>query len=198
MPSTSYATVPNLEADPYDLQKAKELLTQAGWPNGFGLTLHSPNDRYVNDDKIAQAVAQMLTRAGIKTEVVTMPSATFFQKSSNLEYSFMLVGWTSATGEPSNPLRALLQTFDAKTGAGATNRGRYSNPVLDAKIDAALSAPTRDEWAKLTQEATRIAVADTAIIPLHFQVNVWAMRKGLTYAARADEYTMIQNIRSKP
>lgn len=196
MPSNVYATVPELKPDPYDLKKAKELLTEAGYPNGFALTFHAPNDRYVNDEKVAQAVAQMLTRVGIKTEVITLPSNTFFQKSSNLEYSLMLVGWTSATGEPSNPLRALLQTFNKATGAGATNRGRYSNAKFDAKVNEALNAPTREEWARLTQDATRMVVADYGIIPLHFQVNVWAMRKGLTYAARADEYTQVQSIRT--
>ncbi len=196
MPSNVYGTAPDLKPDPFDVKKAKELLAEAGYPNGFAVTVHGPNDRYVNDEKVTQAVAQMLTRAGIKADVVTMPSATFFQKSSALEYSVMLLGWAVGYADPSNPLRALLQTYNKATGAGATNRGRYSNPALDAKIDAALNAPTREEWAKLTQEATRIAVADTAIVPLHFQVNVWAMRKGLTYAARADEYTLIQSVRT--
>jgi len=196
MPPNVYATVPDLQPDPYDPKKAKALLAEAGYPNGFGLTIHGPNNRYVNDHKISQAVAQMLTRVGIKTAVVTMPSNVFFQKSSALEYSLMLVGWSSGSGEPSNPLKALLQTYDKTKGSGATNRGRYSNPALDLLIDKALSAASREEWAKTTQEATKVAMNDLGIIPLHFQVNVWAMRKGLSYSARADEYTLIQSIHS--
>ena len=194
MPSNVYATVPDLKADPYDTKKAKALLAEAGYPNGFGLTLHGPNDRYVNDEKVSQAVAQMLSRIGVKTKVETMPSNIFFQKGSALEYSLLLVGWSSGTGEPSNPLRALLQTYDKAKGTGSTNRGRYSNPAFDILVDKAVSASTREEWAKGTQEATKVVMNDLGLIPLHFQVNVWAMRKGLTYKARADEYTMIQSI----
>jgi peptide/nickel transport system substrate-binding protein len=196
MPSNVYATVRDLKPDPYDATKAKALLAEAGYPNGFGLTIHGPNNRYVNDHKISQAIAQMLTRVGIKTAVVTMPSNVFFQKASALEYSLMLVGWSSGTGEPSNPIRALLQTYNKETKSGATNRGRYSNPALDETIMKAINAPTRKQWATLTEEATKIAMNDLGIIPLHFQVNVWAMRKELTYAARADEYTLIQSIHS--
>lgn len=194
MPPNVYATVAELKPDPYDPKKAKALLAEAGYPDGFGLTIHGPNNRYVNDAKIVQAVAQMLARIGIKTKVDTMPSNVFFQKGSALEFSLLLVGWSSGSGEPSNPLKALLQTYDKAKGAGATNRGRYSNPALDVLIDKALSAPSREEWAKMTQEATKVAMNDLGIIPLHFQVNVWAMRKGLSYAARADEYTLIQSI----
>jgi peptide/nickel transport system substrate-binding protein len=194
MPSNVYATSPDLKADPFDPKKAKALLAEAGYPDGFGLTLHGPNDRYVNDAKLCQAIAQMLSRVGVKTKVETMPSNIFFQKGSALEYSLLLVGWSSGTGEPSNPLRALLQTYDKAKGTGSTNRGRYSNPALDVLVDKALSAPNREEWARITQEATKVAMNDLGLIPLHFQVNVWAMRKGLTYKARADEYTMIQSI----
>ena len=194
MPPTVYATVPELKPDPFDPKKAKELLKEAGWGDGFGLTIHGPNDRYVNDAKIAQAIAQNLTRIGIKTAVDTMPKNVYFGKASALEYSLMLVGWASGSGEPSNPLRALLHTYDKAAGLGATNRGRYSNPKMDKLVDTAMKAPTREEWAKLTQEATKVAMNDLGIIPIHFQVNVWAMRKGLDYKARADEYTLIQSI----
>jgi len=196
MPHSVYATVPDINADPYDPKKAKALLAEAGYGDGFGLTIHGPNDRYVNDAKIAQAVAQMLTRVGIKTKVDTMPKNVYFGKASGLEFSLMLVGWASGSGEPSNPLRALLHTYDKAAGLGATNRGRYSNPEMDKTVDAAMKAPTREKWAELTQEATRIAMKDVGLIPLHFQVNVWAMRKGLDYKARADEYTLLQSISS--
>ncbi len=194
MPPTVYATVPEIKPDPFDLEKAKELLQEAGWGDGFSLTIHGPNDRYVNDAKIAQAIAQMLTKAGIKTAVETMPKNVYFGKASALEFSLMLVGWASGSGEPSNPLRALLHTYDKEKGMGTTNRGRYSNPKMDNLVDTAMSAPTREEWAKLTQEATKVAMGDLGIIPIHYQVNVWAMRNGIDYKARADEYTLIQSI----
>jgi peptide/nickel transport system substrate-binding protein len=196
MPPNVYATVPDLKADPYDPKKAKALLAEAGYGDGFGLTIHGPNDRYVNDAKIAQAVAQMLTRVGVRTKVDTMPKNVYFGKASNLEYSLMLLGWAAGSGEPSNPLWALMHTYDAAKKAGAANRGRYSNPQLDKMISDAIGANSREEWAEKTQAATKLAMKDVGLIPLHFQVNVWAMRKGLDYKARADEYTLIQGVSS--
>ena len=197
MPPDVLGAIPDRKADEFDLEKAKKLLKAAGWGDGFKITIHAPNNRYINDEKVAQAVAQNLTRVGIKTDVVAMPSGPFFSKGTALEFSLLLVGWNSGTGEPSDPLRALVSTYDKATGAGATNRGRYSNPALDQMVADSLKAPTREEWVRLSQEATKIAMNDLGIIPLYFQVNVWAMRKGLDYVARADEYTMIQDVRSK-
>ena len=82
-----------------------------------------PNNRYVNDAKIAQAVAQMLTRVGIDTKVVAMPSATYFTQATDLKFSFMLLGWGTGTGEASSSLKALLMTYNRDKGYGTANRG---------------------------------------------------------------------------
>src|SRR3546814_4196064 len=94
----------------------------------FGLTLGSPNDRYINDAQVSQAVAQMLTRIGIETEVDAVTASTFFKRRNAHEFSMYLAGWGAATGEMSSPLRALVATPDKVKGYGGTNRGRYSNP----------------------------------------------------------------------
>src|SRR5205807_6787791 len=107
LPEGFFGYAKNLKAEPYDPEGAKKLLTEAGYPNGFGLTIHSPNNRYVNDAKIAQAVAQMLTRAGVDTKVVTMPSSTYFTQATDLKFSLMLLGWGTGTGEASSSLKAL-------------------------------------------------------------------------------------------
>ncbi|WP_316978542.1 ABC transporter substrate-binding protein [Shumkonia mesophila] len=197
MPPNVLGAIPDRKADEFNPEKAKKLLKEAGYPDGFKITIHGPNNRYINDEKVTQAIAQALTRVGIKTDVVTMPSGPFFSKGTALEFSLLLVGWNSGTGEPSDPLRALVSTYDKATGTGATNRGRYSNPALDQMVADSLKAPNREEWVRLSQGATAIAMNDLGIIPLYFQVNVWAMRKGLDYVARADEYTQIQDIVSK-
>ena len=97
----------------------------------FGIE-RAPNDRYINDAQITQAVAQMLSRIGIETEVDTMPRSTYFGRASALEFSLILVGWGSGTGEASSPLKSLLVTHDKDRGFGASNRGRYFNPDVDA------------------------------------------------------------------
>lgn len=179
----------SMRPERYDLEGARQLLAAAGYPEGFALTIHGPNDRYVNDERVAQSLAGMLTRAGILTTVVTMPSSIYFSRANKLEFSMMLVGWGADTGEASSPLKALLATYDPARGMGTTNRGRYSNPKLDAVIAQALATVEDAGREKLLQEATEIAIGDLGIIPLYHQVNVWAVRKGLAYKARTDERT---------
>jgi peptide/nickel transport system substrate-binding protein len=190
-----FGTTKNLKVEPYDSEGAKRLLAEAGYPNGFGLTIHAPNNRYVNDAKVAQAVAQMLARVGIATKVEAMPSATFFPQATELKFSFMLVGWGSGTGEASSPLKALVTTYSRDKGFGTANRGRYSNPKVDALVEEALTTVDDPKREALLQRATEIAVNDTAVVPLHFQVNLWATRNGITYAPRTDELTLAHKFR---
>ncbi len=124
LPDGFFGVSPNLKPMAYDPEGAKKLLAEAGYPDGFRLTRHSPNDRYVNDEKVAQAVAQMLSRVGIKTDVQAMPQAVYFTRASKLEFSFMLLGWGADTGEPSSPLKSLLATNNPAKGMGTANRGR--------------------------------------------------------------------------
>jgi peptide/nickel transport system substrate-binding protein len=151
----------------------------------------------VNDEKILQAIGPMLNRVGIDTRVVTQPSATYFSQSGppNFAYTVMMLGWAAGTGETSSPLRAILASFDPEKGSGVSNRGRYSNPKLDQLVAEALQTVDDPKRDKLLQEASEIGIGDVGIIPLHFQVNLWALRKGLAYAPRADEYTLAQFVR---
>jgi peptide/nickel transport system substrate-binding protein len=190
-----FGTTKNLKVEPYDPEGARKLLAEAGYPDGFSLTIHSPNNRYVNDAKIAQAVAQMLTRVGIATRVETMPSATFFPQATELKFSFMVLGWSSGTGEASSPLKALLATYNKDKGFGTANRGRYSNPRVDALLEEALATVDDPKREALLQRATELAINDTGIIPLHFQVNLWATRNGITYLPRTDENTLAHKFR---
>ena len=118
---------PALKAEVYDPEGAKKLLAEAGYPNGFNLTIHGPSGRYVNDEKIVQAVAQMLSRIGIVAKVETAPMGPYSGRASKQEFSFHMVGWGASTGEASSPLRSLLATFNRDKGLGAVNWGRYSN-----------------------------------------------------------------------
>ncbi len=190
-----FGTTKNLKVEPYDPAGAKKLLAEAGYPDGFGLTIHAPNNRYVNDAKIAQAVAQMLTRVGIACRVEAIPSATYFPQATDLKFSFMLLGWSSGTGEASSPLKALLAAYSRDKGFGTANRGRYSNPKVDALLEQALATVEDPKREALLQRATEIAIDDTGIVPLHFQVNLWATRNGITYVPRTDENTLAHKFR---
>ena len=187
----------SLKAEPYDPDGAKKLLAEAGYPNGFGLTIHSPNNRYVNDAKIAQAVAQMLTRVGIATRVETMPSAAFFPQATEFKFSFILVGWSSGTGEASSPLKALVATVNKEKGFGTANRGHYTNAKVDLLLEDALVTVDDAKREALLQRATELALADTAIIPLYHQVSIWGTRNGISYIPRTDENTLAHKFKPR-
>ncbi len=184
---------------PFDLEGAKKLLTEAGFPNGFKMTLHGPNGRYTNDVKIAEAVAQMLTRLGIETSIETLPPAVFFTRASAgaaglPEFSFILVGWSSDTSETSGSLKPLVGTFDKDKGTGTANRGRYSNAQVDQLTADALATVDDVKRAALLSQAVELAMDDVAIIPSHYPINTWGAKKGLKIAARSNEYTLVMGV----
>jgi peptide/nickel transport system substrate-binding protein len=183
----------------YDPEGAKKLLADAGFPNGFKMTLHGPNGRYANDVKIAEAVAQMFTRIGVETSIETLPPAVFFSRAStgnngSPEFSFILVGWSSDTGEAFGSIKPLVGTFDKDKGTGTANRGRYSNPELDKLIAEAQGTVDDAKRDALLAKASELAISDVAIIPSHYPTASWAIRKGLTIKARADEYTLATGV----
>lgn len=185
----AFTYVPDLKPHPYEPEKAKALLKEAGFPNGMRITIHGPNDRYVNDAKIIQAVAQMWQRIGVQTTVEALPWSNFIARSGKQEFSVFLLGWGVSSGEGLNPLRAQIATWNPQRGLGTANRGRYSNPAVDTLIDQAMATMDDGAREKLVQQAMRMAMDDVPVIQLHLQKNIWATRKGLTYEARVDEQT---------
>lgn len=194
---------PALRPDPFDAARARAILAQAGYPEGFQLTLHSPNDRYVNDARIAEAVAQMFTRIGVRTTLETYTRNVFFTRATSggelgtPEFSLYLTAFP-ANGEALSALAATLASQDLAAGLGTNNRGRYSNVRLDARI--ALASRTNDSAARgrILAEAQRIAMEDAALIPLHFQMNTWALRGPLSMVGRADESAFAFDIKRQP
>ncbi len=185
-----FGYVPTMKPEVYDPDGAKKLLAEAGYPKGFHLTIHGPSGRYVNDEKIVQAVAQMLTRVGIVSKVETAPMGPYSSRASKQEFSFEMVGWGASTGEASSPLRSLIATYNTQKGLGAVNWGRYSNPKVDYLIEQALQQVDDENRRVMLQRATELAMSDLGIMPIHFQFTMWATRKGVSYTPRTDEYTL--------
>jgi len=182
----------------------KKLMKEAGYEKGFELTIHGPNDRYINDAKIAEALGQMLSRIGIKCKVETMPKAVYFTRASaggpnkTPEFSMMVLGWGAGSGEASSPLKSLLATYDKSKGMGGANRGRHSDPKVDALIEKALATVDSAARGKILAEATEIAVGKNyGIIPIHYQLNTWASKAGYSYLPRTDEYTLVAGFQKK-
>ncbi|WP_448192620.1 ABC transporter substrate-binding protein [Azospirillum sp. sgz301742] len=167
-----------------DLDAAKALLAEAGWKDGFKLTLHATNDRYPNDAKVAQAVGQMLTRIGLTVEVEALPGNIYFSRGAKQEFSMMMGQF--GTYEASQGLRATAHSYDGARGYGTANRTRYVNAELDRLIDSALVAFDPASRAKLIQEAEELLARDAGVIPLYFPKFTLAARKGIAAEVYAD------------
>jgi peptide/nickel transport system substrate-binding protein len=195
LPAPMFGTL-GREPEAFDPDAAKKLLTEAGYPGGFEVTLGTPNDRYINDEKIAQAVAQMLARIGVKVNVDATTASQFFSRRNKLEYPFYLAGWGASSGEISSPLVSLVATYDKASGRGTTNAGRYSNPKMDALIAEALRTIDDNKRAELLRQAQTLVLDDHGILPLHFEVTTWAFKPDLDYKARTDQYTLPHEVKA--
>jgi len=194
LPPGTFSHVPGLEAPRFDPDGARRLLVEAGYPNGFRIQLNSPNDRYVNDSRIAQAVGQMWTRIGVRTGVEAQTWATFVGRAGRADYSAHLIGWGS-NPDGSHPMRNIIGTVSRERGWVASNRGRYTNPELDAKLEASLAELDDARREAMLIDIQRMAAEDVAVIPLHIQTNIWAMRRTLSHLPRVDELTRAQDVR---
>lgn len=189
-PPGYFGTSPDLTPPPFDLDAARRLLAEAGWAQGFALQINGPNDRFVNDEQVVQGIAQMWTRLGLTTNVETRTRAVWLSEAAQLRYSVNLAGF-SPNPELLGMLETQIHSWNPGLGLGTANRGRFSNPEIDALIQRARTTIDDEARRALTQQATRMALRDqTALIPLYFQVNCWAMRRGITYEARTDEMTL--------
>ncbi|SDB66884.1 ABC transporter substrate-binding protein [Belnapia rosea] len=195
LPPGVYSHDPDTPVPPFAPEQARRLLAEAGYPDGFRLTLHSPNDRYPNDARTAQAVARMWSRIGIRTEVAALPWASFSARSARQEFAVRLSGWGSSTGEASYFLANVLGTYDPAARRGAANAGRYSNPALDLMVDRAAAILDPEERERLLRGAVHLASEEVALIPLFHLVNAWATRAGLRYDARMDERSLATGLR---
>ncbi len=186
---------PQLKIEAYNPEGAKKLLTEAGYPNGFNVTLSGPNNRYINDEQVLQAVAQMLTRVGIQTKVEALPLSAFLGKVRKEETAFALLGWGSFAGDLA--LRSLLATPNPERGWGAWNWGRSSNAKLDQLLGQSLGTVDAKAREAIAREAAAVALAELPLIPLHHQIVSWAMRSDIAYTPRTDEFTFAHLFRPK-
>jgi peptide/nickel transport system substrate-binding protein len=176
-----------IKPDAYDVEGAKKLLAEAGYPNGFAITLHGPKNRYINDEKVVQAVAQFFTRIGVQAKVETLPLSVYFARAKAGEFSMALLGWGTLAADFG--LRTLVGTPNAETGWGSWNWGKYSNKTVDELVRSSLGSVDEAKRADFARQAMAAAMKDRAVIPLHHQTATWAMRRGLKYTARIDEFT---------
>ena len=170
---------------PYDVEAAKKLLADAGYPSGFEVDFACPNNRYINDEAICQAVTAMWARVGVKAKLRTMPLVNYFPMIQRYEASIYMLGWGVPTFDALYSLQSLVRTV-GQGGDGNYNVGRYSNERMDYLVDRVkveTDAPVR---ARMLTEALQLSNDTVSHIPLHDQVIPWAMKKNVELVHRAD------------
>ena len=169
-----------------DIEGAKKLLTEAGYPAGFEFGLDCPNNRYVNDEEICQALVGMWARVGLKVKLNAQPMASFIAKIQKFDHSAYMLGWGVATFDANYSLQSLLRT--KTTGAdGSFNLGRVSDAKLDALIDAAKTETDVKKRDAMLREALVLTRDNYYYVPLHHQLRPWAMKKNVTTLHKADD-----------
>ncbi|MBR9650480.1 ABC transporter substrate-binding protein [Thalassovita aquimarina] len=163
----------------YDLEKAKALMAEAGYADGFSITMMAPNNRYVNDDKIAQAVASMLSKINIKVDLQAMPKAQYWPKFDERAADMMMIGWHSDTEDSANFHQFLSACPSKETGNGQYNSGNYCSTEADALMAASNSETDPAKRAEMLKQLEGILYNEAAFIPLHWQNLAWGAREGV-------------------
>jgi peptide/nickel transport system substrate-binding protein len=176
----------------YDPDGAKKLLADAGYPDGFEVTMDCPNDRYVNDSAICQAIVGMLARIGVKINLLAQPKAQYFAKVLNaggFQTSFFLLGWTPGTLDSHNVMFDIMGCRDG--GRGSYNLGGYCNKDFDALTDKVLQETDTNKRDQMIKAAFEISAKDFAYIPLHQQALAWGMSKKVKVTQRPDNQVLL-------
>lgn len=172
---------------PYDVEAAKKLLTEAGYPNGFEVSMNCPNDRYVNDGQICQSVASNLAKIGVKINLVAETKGTYFPKVLRRDTSFYMLGWTPTTYDSHNALSSLTSCPDDK-GTGQFNLGAYCNPKLDELTKKIQSESDKVKRNEMIKEAFKMHADDVGHLPLHQQSLAWGVSKKVELVQLADNF----------
>ena len=176
---------------PYDPDAAKKLLAEAGYPAGFEVGFMCPNDRYVNDSEICQAVTAMLARIGIKANLSVESKATYFAKVLRRDTSFYMLGWTPLAYDAHNPLFSLMAT-PGEVGQGQFNLGSYSNPKVDALTRAIASETDLNKRHAMIAEAMKIHQDEIGHLPLHQQALAWGVKRNIDLVQMADGFNYLR------
>jgi peptide/nickel transport system substrate-binding protein len=164
---------------PFNVAEARKLMREAGYPDGFEITFDCPNNRYINDEAICQALVAMWAQIGIKANLNAMPLATYFPKVQRDDSSLYLLGWGVPTLDALYSLQSLIRTRDGQPGNGIWNHGRFSDPDFDRVIDAVKLETNVAARNKLIDEFNKLYHERVPHLPLHHQVIPWAMRSNV-------------------
>ena len=184
-----------LGAREYDLEQAKALLAEAGYPDGFEIDFTCTNNRVPGDSVVCEALAQMWSRLGLKVNAQALNGTVFFPAAANEEYTMAMSAWGTLTGEAAYTYGAMVHSKDPEKGFGNFNRTGYSNPEFDEVFVKGTQTLDEEERRTLYEEASRIAMEDRALIPTVILQTVWAADADtIEFAPRIDQETRAYEI----
>lgn len=190
MPEGSIGYNEAIPAIEFNAAKAKQLLAEAGYPEGFTITVHVPTDRYPLAPETIQAVAQFWTRIGVKTNVEVVPWAVYSSGARNNDYAMSVIAWGNGTGEASYAMVSILATTNPEKGMGASNWGRYSSEKLDDYLQQVTSEFDEAKREELMKKAAVAVSEEVGVIPLFHYKNIWAAKKGLVVKPLSSDRTV--------
>ena len=186
---------PTIQRLPYDPEKAKKLLAEAGYPQGFPLRVDSTNNRYVNDEQICMTVAQMLNKVGIKATCNARPKQVAQAEWYNpkIGASMFIFSFVTPTADAGGNFEQNFHTPDAKRGYGTYNeyeggKAHYSNRAFDLLVEAASTTNNEEERLEYLQAAALVGMNDIPIVPLHYQNDIYGMSKKVQWNPRLDYF----------
>ena len=198
MPANFFGGSKNLPERPFDVNKAKQLLTEAGYPKGFEIDFFCTNNRLPGDSAVCEALSQMWARAGLKVNANALNGTVFFPAQQKGEYSLWMSGWGTLTGEASYTYGSLVHTADAVSGLGAFNKQGYSNPAVDKLLEEGSRTMDDTKRRALFEKASELSMTDRALIPTVQLQTIWASKAGMmTIPARMDQETLAYEIKPK-
>lgn len=187
------AGAPDMPALEYNPERAKEMLAEAGYPEGFEIDFFAPSDRYSNGARVAQAVTQYLSRIGITVNLKTQPWSVFAGQRKDGELGVFLYGW----GHPQGPAQMISFAFasrDKDLGLGSSNFSNYQNDEFDAAMRAWAVETDDAKATDYVKDAMTIVMKDMPGIPLYYQHTIWAHRADLEVVGRQDERTSAMTV----
>ncbi|MCG8638557.1 MAG: ABC transporter substrate-binding protein [Desulfobacterales bacterium] len=188
---------PSLSRLPYNPEKSMALLREAGYADGFDITIAGPNDRYINDKQISEAVAKYLAKIGLNVTLDVKPKSIFFDELASHKHAFYLIGWMDGSYDFGRSAQMLLHTVDPEKGLGVYNGAKYSDPSLDKMIIESSGILDRAEREKALQAINKKSVEDIAWIPLHYQQDIYAVstQKKISFTPRPDRWIVVKEIK---
>lgn len=185
---------PSIERLEYNPEKAKELLAEAGYPNGFEMTFDVPNNRYPKDQQIGLAIVQMLRKVGLKVELDAQPKSIHFSDVIDENTNFWLMGWREMSMDIWRTFAKHVHTSQPEAGFGGWNAGDYHNEKVDELLEKANRELDLEKRNSILQRANKMAMEEVAYIPLHIQYDIYGACKEIKFETRATSFILARAI----